>query len=236
MHIRKLRDQGHGVKEAVQLHRRRYSAEASVSLPLDDYAQALLEKGAAYDEAGIMLLLKQAHHRYGLEAFLTTTIQPLLVKIGENWESGEWDESQESITSLVIRDFLVQIRRNFDLPADAPKILGCCLPNELHEIPLQIILLQAMMGGWRTIAAGPSPKLSSIEFLVRRLRPEKMFLSAVTSVPFDRDPELFDKLEAIAGRYPGTAFYLGGQGALDHAVFLEPHRIRITGALPEILD
>ncbi|GKV68310.1 hypothetical protein NCCP2716_08080 [Sporosarcina sp. NCCP-2716] len=233
--IRKLRDQGLSVKDAVTSYLENRTEAHPARKPLNSHVQAMLEKGASYDEAGVTLLLKQAHHKYGLEEFLTSTVQPLLTEIGDKWSSGEWDESQESITSLVIRDFLMQIRRNFELPADAPRILGCCLPHEAHEIPIQIILLQAMMNGWQTIAAGPSPKLSSIEFLVQRLKPEKVLLSAMTAIPFDRDPGLFGELEAIAARNPQTAFYLGGQGAADHAVFLEPSHVRIAGRLSDVI-
>ena len=231
-----IREEGHSIKEAIRLYNERQVANTIPKEPLNEYVQALLEKGSHYDEAGIIQILKQAHHRYGLELFLSTTIQPIMMEIGDRWSHGKWDESQETITSLVIRDFLVQIRRNFELPQDAPKILGCCLPGETHEIPLHILLLQAMMSGWQTIAAGPSPKLSSIEYLVQRLKPDKLLLSATTSIPFKTHPDLYKELEAIAERNPEVEFYLGGQGAMDHEIFLEVDKIRIANSLKDVLE
>ncbi|MBD7907414.1 MerR family transcriptional regulator [Sporosarcina gallistercoris] len=231
-----LKDKGHSLKEALHILRSQESSDVVPKAPLSGDVIELLEKGANYDEAGLLLLLKQAHHRYGLENFLSNTIQPLMFEIGELWARGEWDESQETITSLVIRDFLVQIRRNFDLGEGAPIILGSCLPNETHEIPLHIILLQAMMHGWQTIAAGPSPKLTSIEYLVQRLKPEKLLLSATTTLPFERDPQLFEKLEAIASRHQETEFFLGGHGVCSHEIFLAPKRIRIAYTMDEVLN
>lgn len=230
-----LKDKGHSLKEALHILRLQEIPDAVPEEPLSEEVIELLEKGANYDEAGLLLLLKQAHHRYGLESFLKNTIQPLMLEIGELWARGEWDESQETITSLVIRDFLVQIRRNFDLGEGAPIILGSCLPHETHEIPLHIILLQAMMHGWQTIAAGPSPKLSSIEYLVQRLKPEKLLLSATTSLPFERDPQLFEKLEDIASRYETTEFFLGGHGVFNHEIFLAPKRIKIAYSMEDVL-
>lgn len=231
-----LKDKGHSLKEALDTLRSQQTPKVIPKEPLSEYVLELLEKGANYDEAGLLLLLKQAHHRYGLENFLSNTIQPLMLEIGELWASGEWDESQETITSLVIRDFLVQIRRNFDLAEGAPIVLGSCLPEETHEIPLHIILLQAMMHGWQTIAAGPSPKLSSIEYLVQRLKPEKLLLSATTTIPFEQDPLLFEKLEGIAERNESTEIFIGGQGVFNHEIFLAPKRIRIAYSMDDVLN
>lgn len=236
LEVCELRDQGYSVKEAIRLYRQGRLAKVVQKQPLNEYVEALLKKGYNYDEAGLIQVLKQAHHRYGLERFLSTTIQPTMFEIGEKWMHGEWDESQETITSLVIRDFLVQIRRDFELPAGAPKILGCCLPGEVHEIPLHILLLQAMMSGWQTIAAGPSPKLTSIEYLVQRLHPKKLLLSATTSIPFQSNPKLYEELEAMAERNPEVEFYLGGQGTMDNEIFLKTNHIRIANSLDSVLE
>lgn len=236
MEICRLREQGHSMKEALHLFRSKQIPAPVPRMPLSEEVLALLEKGALYDEAGLFLLLKQAHHRHGLEKFLSATIQPLMLEIGNLWAGGEWDESQETITSLVIRDFLMQIRRNFELAEGSPLMLGCCLPHETHEIPLHIILLQAMMHGWQTIAAGPSPKLLSIEHLVERLQPQKLLLSATTAVPFERNPQLFDQLEAIAEKNPSTEFFIGGHGVFGQAVLWKPEKIRIAYSLGEIFD
>ncbi|PSL41541.1 MerR-like DNA binding protein [Planomicrobium soli] len=234
--ICRLRDQGHSMKEALHALYSQQSSKPLPKAPVSEEVLALLDKGSVYDEAGLLLLLKHGHHRYGLEKFLSATIQPLMQEIGELWASGAWDESQETITSLVIRDFLVQIRRNFDLPEGAPLILGCCLPHETHEIPLHILLLQAMMHGWQTIAAGPSPKLSSIEALVQRIKPQKLFLSATTSLPFERNPQLFEQLERIAEKNPSTEFFIGGHGVYAYEIFLKPKRIQVAYSLGDVFD
>ncbi|WKA55545.1 MerR family transcriptional regulator [Planococcus shixiaomingii] len=236
MKICRLRDQGHSMKEALHLFRSHQTPEPVPKMPVSEDVLALLEKGSMYDEAGLLLLLKQALHRHGLEKFLSTTIQPLMREIGDLWASGKWDESQETITSLAIRDFLVQIRRNFDLVEEAPLMLGCCLPHEMHEIPLHIVLLQAMMHGWQTIAAGPSPKLSSIEDLVQRLEPQKLILSATTATPFTHNPHLFEQLEDIAERNPSTQFFIGGNGIFDHKIYFNPKKIQIAYTLEDVFN
>ncbi|MDN7246303.1 MerR family transcriptional regulator [Planococcus shenhongbingii] len=236
MKVCRLRDQGHSMKEALHLFHSHQAPNPIPKMPLSEDVLALLEKGAIYDEAGLLLLLKQALHRYGLEKFLSATVQPLMREIGDLWASGKWDESQETITSLAIRDFLVQIRRNFDLAEGSPLMLGCCLPHETHEIPLHIILLQAMMHGWQTIAAGPSPKLSSIEYLVQRLQPQKILLSATTATPFQHNLHLFEQLEDIAERNESTAFFIGGSGVFNHKIYFKPNRIQIAYSMADVFE
>src|SRR5699024_11657725 len=125
----------------------------------------IIERCDIYEEENLNLLIKQANHEYGLDLFLKNTVQPFLRKVGSIWKSKEWDESQETISSLVVRDFLTELNRNFPINVDAPIVLGFCLPNERHEIPLQILLLQLEIRGWRTIRVAPSPKFSAIEQL-----------------------------------------------------------------------
>ena len=77
---------------------------------LNEYVFQLLEKGWHCDEIELNLILKQAYHHVGLERFITNIVVPFLKEVGKKWESHEWDEYQESVSSLVVRDFLVQIR------------------------------------------------------------------------------------------------------------------------------
>lgn len=81
------------------------------------------------------------------------------------WENREWFEYQEAVIAMVIRDYLVQIRRSYQYKEDAPLIMGACLPGEYHEVPLHILLLQAMLLGWKSFLIGSSPAMGAIESL-----------------------------------------------------------------------
>ena len=105
----------------------------------------LLEKGSRCDEIEINFILQQAYHHVGLEQFLNNIVVPFLKEVGKKWECHEWDEYQESVSSLVVRDFLIQIRRNYQYRESAPFVLGACLPYEHHEVPLHLTLLRFMI-------------------------------------------------------------------------------------------
>ena len=220
LELKRLRDQNISVKNAVQIILdNKKLEEIKAQLPQvkpSPYVGQLLKKGAVYDEKGIIYLLKQAHNQYGLELLIQNTVRPFLEEIGVLWETKVWDESQESVSSLAVKDYLTEVDRHFQIKEDAPHALGFCLPGELHDIPLQMILLQMKMKGWRTTRVAASPKFTSIEKLISHLQPEKVILSASTLKPFEEAENLLRDLDLIAQKYPKIGFYIGGRGVWEY--------------------
>jgi hypothetical protein len=195
----------------------------------------LLIAGEHCDDKLIHHLLLQAFHEYGTLYLIHSVVSPLLVRIGERWQSGEWSEHQEHISSLAIRDFLVQIRGMFPELDKSPVILAACLPYEKHEIPLHLILLEARLKGWRTVFLGASPAPGALEHAVEQLLPRKVVVSATTSVPFEQDPEALAKLDALARKYPHISFYLGGTGAWNNEQSRQLKYVILTNDIKEML-
>lgn len=242
--VKSLSEQGHSVKRAVQLTKERVTLLEAVPTSirpiqhppaLNDYVFRLLEKGTHCNELELHLILQEAYHALGLSDFLTSVVVPFLNKVGNKWHKKEWDEYQESVSSLVVRDFLVQIRRNYRYREDAPLIIGACLPFEQHEIPLHILLLQFMMKGWKTILIGASPAPGSIESLVKKLKPAKVILSATTTIPFEMESNLLNSLDQLAVEHPEIDFYLGGTGAVDYTKSKKLRAIYVTNSIEDTL-
>lgn len=238
--LKTLRDEGHSMKEAIKIiAATKSSSDLKAKLSLVEpstYVAQLVDRGTVYDEDGLMLLLNQANHLYGLDAFLANTVQPFLIKIGELWEASTWDESQETVSSLVVKDFLTQISRNFANDAEAPHAIGFCLPDEHHEIPLQILLLQMEMRGWRTTRIGSSPKFSAIETLIDHMQPKKVVLSASTSLPFQKHDNLLEDLDLLAKNNPHIDFYIGGKGVWDYTQIVKPQYMTISYSINDIVE
>lgn len=242
--VKTLSEKGYSIKQAVVIVK---EDNETIDLSIDqesilhyeelnDYVFQLLEKGTHCDELELHLVLQQAYHHLGLATFLTSVVVPFLKEVGNRWGKGEWDEYQESISSLVVRDFLVQIRRNYQCRDDASLILGACLPYERHEIPLHIILLQFMIKGWKTILIGASPAPGSIESLVRKLKPTKVLLSATTTIPFEKDPNLLKSLDEFAAKNREIDFYLGGSGSIQYTAGMTLRAIHVTDSIEDIVN
>ncbi|RDW16889.1 MerR family transcriptional regulator [Oceanobacillus chungangensis] len=240
-----LSEQGHSLKQAALLVKEvgenpevptlKGKGESLHYEQWNEYVLLLLEKGRHCDEVEINFILKQAYHHVGLDQFLTNIVVPFLKEVGRKWETHEWDEYQESVSSLVVRDFLVQIRRNYQYRESAPFALGACLPYEHHEVPLHLILLRFMLKGWKTQLIGASPAPGAIESLISRLKPNVVLLSATTTIPFETDPQLLQKLDQFAEKQNDIAFYLGGQGSVNYISDYKPRAIRVTNSLEDIL-
>ncbi|WP_342526492.1 MerR family transcriptional regulator [Chryseomicrobium sp. FSL W7-1435] len=239
LRVKRLSDEGYTIKQAALLIDKEKEVEQAgnqvTPVPVveewNDYVFKLLEYGANCEELELNRTLHQAHQDLGLDLFLSSVVLPYLREVGNRWEKRQWDEYQESVSSMVVRDFLVQIRRNYPYREDAPLVLGACIPGELHEVPLHILLLQFMVRGWKSFMIGSSPAPGSIEALVDRLKPKFVLLSASTSVPLKQHPEMLEKLNEFAKGYPKTKFFAGGKGMED---YLTQHNLDAIQFAPDL--
>ncbi|MET3574395.1 MerR family transcriptional regulator [Bhargavaea ullalensis] len=194
----------------------------------------LLEAGSRCDEGELSLILRHAYNELGLRSFLDDVVIPFLEEVGRKWETEEWGEFQESFSSLVIRDFLINLRRNYKAHEEAPLVIGACFPGETHEIPVHIILLKLMLEGYQTHLIGASPAPGVIEAITDRLDPAIVLLSAATTLPFIRHPEVLPALDRFAASRPEIRFYAGGEGTMLYTASHQPVMIRVTNDVEEI--
>lgn len=234
LYVKSLIDKGQTVKQAaLQMKEKGTRTKESLfekaespkneSVHVNEHVRSLLSEGTLCHEHSMNRILHLAYHTNDMHTFLHQIVVPFLKEVGQRWRDGRWGEYQEALASLVVRDFLVQLRRNFQFDEAAPLLLGACLPNERHEIPLHIILLEVMLQGWRTVILGPSPAPNSIQSTVQQLNPEKVVLSAITSIPFDEDKQVLQELDQFASQHPHTQFYIGGPGI--HS-FIQDHTLQ----------
>ncbi|RST75423.1 MerR family transcriptional regulator [Siminovitchia acidinfaciens] len=242
---KKLTEQGQPIKQASEIVKALFEQngqlvneipDKKMYEPLNEFVLDLLEKGARCSEIGLQFTLQQAYGKLGLEQFISSIAIPFLKEVGDKWERGEWDEYQEAVSSLIFRDYLVQIRRNYWQNPESPFALGACLPNEQHEIPLHLLLLQAMIKGWKTQLIGASPAPQSIQSLVDRIMPDIVLLSATTTAPFDHDPSLFSTMENFAASKPSIEFYIGGEGASRYLENKKTTSIHLVRSLDEVFE
>lgn len=241
--VKELIDQGQSVKQVATLIHKgeiKIKNESNKHLHLNVdrtnnvYVIKLLQEGAACKEAEMYETLQQAYFQLGLDRFLKDVIVPFLKDVGLKWEKGDWNEYQEAFSSILIRDFLIEIRRNFRINENAPLVVGACLPNEQHELPILITLLFTMLKGWRTFLVGTSPAPHSIESIVKQLQPKIVLLSATTSIPL-QDDQLLKQLDTFAGSHKETTFYIGGEGSIQHLKNKQLQHIIVTNRLEDAL-
>ena len=219
--VRKLVDQGSNIQQATIEAQAQVQNEPTQSVtntlctsPIhEEYCYRLLEYGTTCDVVAIQRILQEAHQKFGLERFLDEIVTPLLREIGERWEKNRWNPFQESVSSTVIRDYLVGIRNQMHTPSNAPLLMGACLPGEKHDLPLCILLLKAQLRGYRVYLISSSPAPGSIEQLITYFKPQIVLLSAMSELPFTTYPDVLPQLDVFAANNPDVQIFIGGIGA-----------------------
>ncbi|SDN46992.1 MerR HTH family regulatory protein [Psychrobacillus sp. OK028] len=241
--VKILSEKGYSIKQAIEMMEKEpdnvgaiFIAEPPKLNKFNDYVIQLLEKGTYCNEGELNLILQQAYHQLGLDLFISNVVIPFLHEVGARWEREEWDEYQEAVSSMSVRDYLIQIRKTFQLREDAPVVIGACLPEENHELPMHIVLLQFMLRGWKTVLVGASPAPGAIESLVCKLKPKIVLLSASTTLPFERDPKLLRRLDQFAGEQDQVTFYIGGMGSHNYLKGKQLKSIHISNDLEEVFN
>ena len=238
--IIKLTEAGHSVKQAAILVQQEAENNTETPEPLTNqinyFLFALEEAGTVADDKKIMHLLEQAHHLFGLEVTIDQIVVPFLHRIGELWCEKKWGEYQEAVSSQTVRDFLANLRRHFYIPENAPLIVGSCLPNERHEIPMQILLVQCMLRGYRTLMLGPAPAPTAIESTVSLANPAVVLLTASTHAVWEDNGKALQALDAFAKTMPHIQFFIGGAGVKDMVQQFNLEAIQEAHSLHEVFS
>ena len=246
LYVKSLVEKGHTLKQAA-MHVKNHSIpeaaapdkkaeDTAESNMMNKYTASLLYEGALCKEANINKILQQAYHAYDLRTFLNSIITPFLKEAEQRRSDGRWGEHQEALAGLAVRDFLIQIRRNYPFNESAPLLLGACLPFERYEIPLHIILLECILSGWRTTMLGPSCSLHALQAAIEQLNPKKVILSAETAIPPGQNPGMLQELDEFASQNPHIHFYISGFGAIEYTQYNPLRSIKVVGSASEILQ
>lgn len=191
----------------------------------------LLAYGEQCNEDKFSYTLHQAHQQCGLTTYLQEIVQPFLKEVGNRWATKQWAEYQEKFSSTLLQHHLIELSHQIPIPQNAKLVMGACLPNEQHELPLHILLLQIQLKGYRIFLIGQSPAPGTIEDFVEEFHPEAVLLSATTTLPLE-DIAYLKQLDAFAKNHPSTYFFIGGDGVSSLDMSLTS--IQITQSLETI--
>ena len=132
-------------------------------------ASGLLEEAAArlvvatreFDEAGAHAVLDEILDSFGVEAVLRDVILPALEQVGDDWQRGSIDISQEHFVSNLIRGRLLALARLWGR-GGGPLALLACAPGEQHDITLLAFGLVLRSHGWRILYLGADTPIETV--------------------------------------------------------------------------
>lgn len=145
-----------------------------------------------------------------IEEVTRRLIQPLLEALGKRWQVGEGNVAEEHFFSFFLRNRLGAQFHHRTRRKTGPLLLVACLPDEMHEIALQIFALAAHNQGYRILSLGASMPLSEIAYVATK----KQCVAVVLSGSVEPDPEVIEHDLAALVDELDIPVFVGGQSSV----------------------
>ncbi|MFD2670212.1 MerR family transcriptional regulator [Marinicrinis sediminis] len=193
---------------------------ASVS-EVEDYQNRLLTFFLQLDYNGAQRFFDRLTGLHHLDFVLREVLQPVLIHIGELWESGEISEFQEHFGSNFVRERVQAVKNLFPLTDNAPLIVTSCGPGERHEIGILYFGYYAMLEGYQFVYLGASPSEKGILDCLDQFQPVAFAFSFSTHEHLKKAMPFLQKLDRqILERELKTHVFIGGR-SIAHDQFME---------------
>lgn len=146
---------------------------------------------------------------YGYDAMFYNILVPVLVRVGDAWESGQASVAQEHfMTELITRRFL-QFFHIFPVHSYLPKAISFCPEGEYHQVGLMLFSLLLRRNGINVIFLGANTPVDGILEIIN----EQGIGIVCLSITDQRSvPKADEVVRLISSHYPKVKFLLGGQG------------------------
>lgn len=146
---------------------------------------------------------------YGYDAMFYKVLVPILVRVGDEWESGQASVAQEHfMTELVSRRFF-QFFHLFPIHSNLPKVLALCPEGEHHQVGLMLFSLLLRRNGLEVFYLGANTPIDGVLQVIGAQEISIVCMSV-------SNPRLVPKADAmvklISSHYPNVKFLLGGHG------------------------
>lgn len=190
--------------------RLREESDSPSVLGLKERVLALYLAGRSRDAQ--QALLAHDTSRIGLGTMFGEVLTPILVEVGDRWQSGVFDVSQEKETSESIREVIVELSIRCRAPeARGPVIVAATVLGELHELGLRMVCGVLGEAGYRVVYLGANAAPEHIGEAVARHHPAAVLLSTGSAARFQSVRATIDTIAALHLSAP-PRLLVGGAG------------------------
>lgn len=152
------------MRDAIAQGKRAGDASRYVRLMLDqdnpqlERITGVLAATRSGDAGSFRKILDASHLDLGLAATLDQVLMPAMRQVGEWWESGACDVSQEHFATATARSWLARVTVMAGIVTYEPPILIACGPHDMHTLGLEALaaLLAERQRGSRILGARTS--------------------------------------------------------------------------------
>ncbi|WP_422658636.1 MerR family transcriptional regulator [Paenibacillus sp. EC2-1] len=146
---------------------------------------------------------------YGYDAMFYKVLVPILVRVGDEWESGQASVAQEHfMTELVSRRFF-QFFHLFPIHSNLPKVLALCPEGEHHQVGLMLFSLLLRRNGLEVFYLGAN---TPIDGVLQVIGAQEISIVCMSISNSRLVPKADGMVKLISSHYPHVKFLLGGHG------------------------
>lgn len=216
--IKRLMDNGHRpgklVSRSIEELQQFYSGLAggqSQDGPTASRLQALLDLIKNHRVHDLRQQLSQCLMRQGLHQFLTDTVTPLNMLVGEAWMSGQFEIFEEHLYTETLQGLLRTAISTMPDSGRTPLMMLTTLPTEQHNLGLLMAEAMFVMEGATCISLGTQTPVRDIALAAAA---HKADIVAVSFSAAFAPAQVCDGLEALRDRLPREiAVWAGGGNA-----------------------
>jgi MerR family transcriptional regulator, light-induced transcriptional regulator len=137
----------------------------------------LLESLIQLNESKAQEIINSLFSLFTVEKVIFEIFDPLLVKVGDLWESGKITSAHEHFITSILRSRIETIFRSLPQTSLLHKAITVCGPGEVHELGLLMFSLFLRRKGFEVIYLGGGISDKDLDAMVKDTHPDFLFLS-----------------------------------------------------------
>lgn len=189
------------------------------------YINGMIAAVICFDEAGLERIYGEALSHYPVRVVTEKLLTPLLVELGERWETKKGSVAEEHFFGFYLRNKLGARFHHRPQSQTGPRLMLACLPGDLHEIGLLLFALEACDHGFQTVLLGANMPLDELPAAVSKTKSEALVLSGVIE---PRRSVIEEQLPRLVKRLSIPVFF-GGSIAATHFDSLKKSGVHLIG-------
>lgn len=139
--------------------------------------EQVLEALLSFRENKAHEILNQAFSIFNVEKVILEILGPLLIKVGDLWESNKITIAHEHFVTSFIRTKISSIFHSFPIDGLLPRVVAVCGPRENHELGLLIFSLFLRRKGFEVIYLGAGIPENDLQVVLDEVSAKFLFTS-----------------------------------------------------------
>lgn len=175
------------------------------------FVDGMLAAIIRFDEGALDIVYSEALTYYDIGTVTRKLLRPLLIELGQRWESGFGTVAEEHFFAFYMRNKLGARFHHRTRNSAGKKILMACLPGERHETGLLMLALSLNESGLHPVVLGADMPLADLVQVAEKVGCDAVVLSGVVEPDVRVIEEQLPKLVSSVD----VPVFVGGQVSVN---------------------